>query len=435
MLGKSRAFSMSEFQKQMRNHKITCISVLEYKNEMRDEAVAIVEGGLMNPLEQDLLEELYFKKEKPIVRVGKLECHLAAYIDDNKLLMSLKLSKNSERLHNFLKNPLIADTLFLKLLKIYDFKNEGFFDTDDNRDVTTSLIERFYDNLEANHNIQYISLGIIQLINKSESCELINTLASLSIVSKALKKSDDELLEVMVQSLAKHHCLNAEQQLKFAKSGSSEVGVILASRDDLELSLEQLLLSSEYEAVKARLATNAKLSTQAIASLREDYEASIILHVNLSDTLFKTFQSTNATLLAQNPTLTETMANTLFLLHNSSIHAALAKNETMPLWLAQKIVALCDATALQNLAQNGAVPEEILMQLYANENLHVDLAANTNLSKILIKQLSRSNNIDILSALAQNSATPLELLYEFLLDMRLENIVRQNPALNDKYQR
>ena len=93
---------MDEFSKQMSNHKITC------KNSMSDDVVLIVEGGLMNPIEQDLLEALYFKKEIPIIRVAEVEKELGSYIDDNKLLMSLKLSKDSERLRSFLKNSLIT---------------------------------------------------------------------------------------------------------------------------------------------------------------------------------------------------------------------------------------------------------------------------------------------------------------------------------------
>ena len=435
MLGRSRAFDMSEFEKQMNNHKITCMSALEYKKVMDDEIVAIIEGGLMNPLEQDLLEDLYFKKEKPIIRIELIERELGSYIDDKKLLMSLKLSKDSERLRSFLKNPLIGDSLFLKLLKLYDFKSEGFFDTDENRDVTTSLIERFYDNLEQNHNIQYISLGMIQLINKSSNCELINTLASLPIVTKALRNSDDELLELITQSLAQHHCLNEERRMKFAKSGSAELGIILASREDLDADLERELLMSEYDEVKIALASNEKLSLDGVDLLVASYENEIILHVKLTDELFRKFQKINMVLLAQNPTLTESMSATLLSFQESNINAALATNRTISSALAQKMVDTNDAEVLQNLAQNSAVPTEILEELYANENLHVNLAHNINLNEPMIKQLAKSSNIDVLSALAQNSATPLEILYEFLLDMRLENLVRQNPALNEKYQR
>lgn len=429
MLGKSRSFSMDEFNKQMANHKIVCIK------SMSDDVVAIVEGGLMNPLEQDLLETLYFKKEIPIIRVATLEKELGSYIDDKKLLMSLKLSKDSQRLCGFLKNPLIPDSLFLKLLKIYDFKNEGFFDTDENRDISTSLIERFYDDLQANHNIQHISLGIIQLINRSENCELINTLASLKIVTSSLKKSDSELLEVIAQSLASHSCLDEQQQLKFARNGSCEVGVLLASREDLHVNLQEVLLVSKHKEVQQALACNASLSQKAIGALISDYESDIILHVNLNELLFKRFKDINAEYLAQNPTLLDDMIERLFLLQKSTIYTALAKNRRMTLKLAEKIVSLNSEKALQSLASNSSTPASILAKLCTNEDLHVNLAANTNLGEHYIKQLSRSSNIEILTALAKNSATPLEVLYEFLLDIRLENIVRQNPALNDKYQR
>jgi len=429
LLGKSRAFSMDEFYKQMSAQKITCIT------EMGDEVQAIIEGGLMNPIEQDLLEELYFKKELPIFRIEKVEEALAQYIDESKLLMSLKLSGDRDRLHSFLKNPLIGDTLFLKLLKLYDFKNEGFFDTDENRDITTALIERFYDDLEANHNIQYISLGIIQLINRTQNCELINTLASLSIIKKAFKKRDDELSEVIVHSLASHPCLAKEHHAFFAKNATSEVGVILASREDLHPELEQSLLALKSDAVDTALAKNRALSMEAITLLKEQHEETIILHVNLDKALFDLFLASKPELLAQNPTLFPEMIEALWLLQEEAVVSALAKNQAISLELAERILAEGSKDAVQNVAQNSATPSSVLMQLYADEDLHVNLAHNTNLSQNYITRLSKSSDIDILTALAQNSATPLEVLYEFLLDMRLENLVRQNPALNDKYQR
>jgi hypothetical protein len=429
MLGKSRAFGMSEFLKQMGHHNITC------KKAMDDDVVAIVEGGLMNPLEQDLLETLYFKKEIPIIRVKEIECELARYIDENKLLMSLKLSKDSERLRSFLKNPLIGDGLFLKLLRLYDFKDESFFGSDENRDVTTSLIERFYDDLQANHNIQYISLGMIQLINKSLNCELINTLASLNIVVKALRKSGDELLEIITHSLARHYCLSEEHQLRFATNGSSELGVILASRNDLNMALESLLLTSENEAVRMALASNERVSAKGIDVLRHDYERTIILHVKLNDVYFNDFVKIDAQSLAQNPTLNEQMITTLLLLNSKEVNAALARNRVMPLWLAQKLLDLNEVKSLENLAQNNTVPLEILEMLYGDEHYHSHLACNTSISEAMVTRLSKSGDVEILKALAQNSATPLNILYDFLLDMRLENLVRQNPALNEKYQR
>ncbi len=120
LLGKPRAFSISEFEKQLRYHHIALVFASEAA-EYSHNIGAVIEGGLLNPLEHDLLEQLYFENKIPIFRMDTVEQELSDRLNATTLLMSLKLTKDKERLHGFLTNSRIDDNVFIKLLKLYDF--------------------------------------------------------------------------------------------------------------------------------------------------------------------------------------------------------------------------------------------------------------------------------------------------------------------------
>jgi len=179
LYGKTKALSQSEFEVQLKNHNIEL-------SESVEGVEFIFEGRMLNPYEQNELEGLY---ENGInsVEVDILEKLLCEAIDENKLLMSLKLSNNQERLLDFLTNKQISNDLFLKLVKLFDWHKEGFFENDENRDVTAALISRFYENIEQNHNVQYANMGLLHLLSQSENEELISVVASLEPLKLALK--------------------------------------------------------------------------------------------------------------------------------------------------------------------------------------------------------------------------------------------------------
>jgi len=173
LLGKTRAFSGEEFLSQLEAHGIslTC--------EMNDEVRFIIEGRMMSPYEQNSSDALYEEKRYEFLSIDALEKLLANAMDANVLLMSLKLSNDKARLKTFLQNSMLSDALFFKLLKMYSWSGEDFFENDDNRDVSAALIGRFYQNIERNHNVQYATTGIYHLIEQTQNVILLEALAAL----------------------------------------------------------------------------------------------------------------------------------------------------------------------------------------------------------------------------------------------------------------
>ena len=136
--------------------------------------------------------------------LGIFEKELAKYIDTDTLLMSLKLSHDKDRLKSFLQNSTISDELFFKLLKMYSWSKEDFFENDDNRDVSAALILRFYQNIERNHNVQYATSGLMHLIVQTNREELIEAISELEPLQKSFDSDKKSANYNILSSIAIH---------------------------------------------------------------------------------------------------------------------------------------------------------------------------------------------------------------------------------------
>ncbi len=184
IFGKPRAFNQEEFLFQLHSCHVSIASAYY------EDVSYIVEGRLITPYEQNELDRLYESglKDK-FVEIDEVEKTLIDNIDADSLLMSLKLSHDRDRVLSYIKNSKISDTLFLKLIKLYDWQDEGFFENDENRDVTAALISRFYENIERNHNVQYATLGLMHLVEQSCDENLIEAIGTLAPIKKGFSTS------------------------------------------------------------------------------------------------------------------------------------------------------------------------------------------------------------------------------------------------------
>lgn len=120
LLGKTRALNCDEFDTLLKLHKITRVE------SYSEDIALILEGRMMNPYEQGESARLYETKSTPIVELSNVEEWLCRSIEPNRLLMSLKLSRNQERLVDFLQNPYITDELFLNSSNSTIGKTRGY---------------------------------------------------------------------------------------------------------------------------------------------------------------------------------------------------------------------------------------------------------------------------------------------------------------------
>jgi hypothetical protein len=238
LFGQSRAFSADEFSAQMKYHKINLAK------EYNEDVVLIVDGKMMTPYEQNASDKLYEEKvDAKFTAIDSLEKELAQHIDADTLLMSLKLSHDKDRLKDFLTNSMINDELFLRLLKMYKWNGDNFFDNDDNRDISAALIVRFYENIERNHNVQYAALGLMHLVTQTKSEEVIEAVAYLEPIQQTMYVSTNKANYKIISAIVTNYVTPKNILNLFIKNANSYIRTLIAMRKDcdeeMQLNLEQ----------------------------------------------------------------------------------------------------------------------------------------------------------------------------------------------------
>ena len=360
MFGKSRAFSEDEFSSQIKHHNI------EIVKEYSDEVVVVVEGKMMTPYEQIASENLYEDKKPNYITVDIFEKELAKYIDDNTLLMSLKLSKDKKRLKNFITNSTISDELFFKLMKSYNWNSEDFFENDDNRDVSSAFILRFYEDIERNHNVQFSTTGFIHLVAQTKDSKLLDEINNL----KPLKFHKKTRL-----AIAMNIYIDNSLQKRFYKSGDEKILEALSFNKKLDIGLVKEFLESGKFC--ENIAHSIELNNELFLLL-DDYKI----------------------YLASNGSITLEMATKLLEMENKNLNLALATNDALDVEVIKKLLSYGDDELNLLLYENGSTPVEILKEAYKNQNYHLALAKNQN--------------------------TPIDILYQLELDSKYSRFVKSN---------
>jgi len=360
LLGKPRAFSHEEFESQMKYQKI------EIVKEFSEDVSLVIEGKMLTPFEQNLNDELYQSRDIHSISIDVLEKELALSMDANTLLMSLKLSHDKERLKSFIENSMISDELFFRLVKMYSWAKEDFFENDDNRDVSAAFIARFYENIERNHNVQYATTGFIHLVNQATSTELLNAISELAPMSFHPK---------IKMAIAMSVYIDEAMQERFFKKADVHILEALSFNKKLKLSLVKELMSEL--AFGENIAKTIELDDEKFEMLKE-FEIELGLNESLS----------------------VEMQKTLLDLQDESVNISLASNARIESSLVDVLLA-SENEGIQNaLYQNAATPVSVLEKAYNDGKFHL--------------------------ALAKNESTPIEILYQLQLDSRYERAVKTN---------
>jgi len=370
LFGKSRAFSLEEFNSQLKFHKIsTC-------REFSDDIKLVIDGKMMTPYEQNDSDALYEKYSKNVefIAIDIFERELAKLIDEDTLLMSLKLSRDKDRLKNFIQNEMISDVLFFKLLKMYSWGDDDFFENDNNRDISAAFISRFYENIERNHNVQYATTGFVHLIKQTKSPQLLESILTL----KPIK-------------------YNPKMKMQIAMNEFSSESI-----------LKHLAKDDNYE-IKEALSLNKNLNIDIIKEFIKDENLgeNIAKSINLDEQYFLLLSEYKIA-LALNESLTLKMQEELSTCRDEEVDFALALNDNIDIEILNKLLKSKNETIVSALYENKVMPIKTLEDAYENNKY--------------------------LEQLAKNENTPVEILYQLQLDSRYERYVKSNAGFGKHIQ-
>ncbi len=428
LFGKSRALKGDEFTAQLKVHKIVLATSSDEKMDH------IVEGRMINPIEQDEFDALYKQKAAPIITIDELERVLCESIEGSRLLMSLKLSGDKERLLGYLQNRFIDNALFLKLLALYDWQGEGFFENDVNRDVTAALITRFYENIERNHNVQYANMGLMHLIAQTDDSELIETIALLAPLQEGLKNGCDNSTRKILFAIVEEPATPERVLKRYIRSGDVDLQTVIALRAGISPALQKELLMSGQEIITEALSFNPSLETASALMMLDKYGENIASHSRLESGLFEIIIERSPEAAALNSSLDLEMQLRLADL-DDSVRASLASNEIVDLSIQRRLFETGESKTIEALARNSATSVDLLVEIAAHEEYYEALGANINTPEAIFHTLFASSKTPVLAALAQNRATPTELLHQLQVDQRFARYVMENPGFGEYIQK
>ncbi len=430
LLGKSRNITQNEIEIFLRQYDLNVV------DSITDRLAVVIESLVLHPLDEELSYEVY-KKEIPSFKFDEFEKLYAKKITPNSLLMSLKLSNDQDRVVRLLKNESFDDEFYLKLFKLYDWQDEGVYDSDENRDVTMSFIKRFF---KSDHFLDpatiYSPITLAKIISQSKDPNLLE--ASLYFpkfefkTSKSDIKKPNNLKELIV--LNPHTSLQTLHRVLNYKN--DQIDYFLAQNPSIDESIESELFKRADEDTLYMLSTNENISDRLFELFLKDdkFAPTLLSFAKIDQDRFKKASKSKYLIsLAQNEHIQE-FAKELFELHKDEIDLALAQNSLVDSEILSKIFNRHKMMSAPQLSTNPNTPKDLLKRFFKLEDKEIDLNLSANPStpqEILIKLYER-DDYELNLLLAQNPSMPLEHLQQMQLDSRLKNSLSKNPTFTEK---
>jgi len=399
----------------------------------------IIQGYATSSYDQDRYY-LLSKDGIEIIDIESLEKEFSVNLDIDSILLAIKISKDNIRVVELLKNRYFSDEIFVKILKYYNFENQGLYDSDENRDVCTSITQRFCSLTSSNHNIQHSPIGIYYTAletTNSKLLEIIYYMPHFSISDKNAKEDQPLslkevvalnpntpkpiLIDILKQNnkkqllfLAQNSSLNKLIKNKLLELNDQDITLNLIKADNIEYeNIDNILASSKY---KKELLKNIKLSDEIFSKL---------IALSLSDI--------DIVNLSSNSSLTTSQIDILFEKNIDNANINLLKNKMCSLAQIEKFLNLNDKIYNISIAHNTSLKDEIYKQLLCTNDFDIELtlALNSSTPKDILRDLFKKNSDEINNFLSQNIATPIDILMQLQVDNRYNSNVANNETYKE----
>ncbi|MGC9350376.1 MAG: hypothetical protein ACP5D3_00115, partial [Sulfurovum sp.] len=380
-LGKEGTYTTQEVERFLKKYKVTRVKALE------EGIVATVEHHSLNPVEEMVSEDAYEQKI-PAYRLEEFEQLLSEGINDDELLMAIKLSNDQARVLRMIENPDISDPLFVKLLEMYEWHEEEE-DNNDDRSVVIATLTRYIDIRPAERDQLYSTLTLKRLVREATDPDLLHAL--IGFPNYEFKQKDQgktSLYEVIATS----HSLNDKVIRRLLSLRDAKVDMYLAANPVVPLEQLKKFACREDIAIYEALAANERIDDALFEQLLEKGEDVVKL------------------LLWYQPISAERFRMLREKITDSTLLAELGKNLEIDQKIVDELLESDNMALLEKLAENKSIAASMLKRLYEKQitTLFYPLAANPNLAVEIIETLYEKyqNDTAMQHQIASNPNTP-----------------------------
>ena len=403
-----------------------------------NEASIIIQGKFTPIHLEDTIYELS-KKQVQIIQIEKLEEEFSSNLDIDSILMAIKISKDNDRLIKLLSNNFFSDDIFVKLLKLYNFKGDDIYDSDDNRDVCTKIVERFCSLIETNHNIQYAPIGVYYTALETSNSNLLDVIYNMpNYIISAKNVQEDQPLSLR-EVVALNPNTSKTTQIQILKNSKINELKFLALNESINQMIQKKLFEKDIDEISLSLIKANNYDETFIDDflksniLKKELLKRAILSDELFEKLFVNIDDVSTIYLSSNNSLTESMINKIFEKNIDNANINLLKNKSCPKNKIEEFLKLQDKIYNISIAHNTTLPSQLYLYLFSLDDYDVNLSLAQNIitPKEVLKNLSTLNDKYINETLCANTSTPINILLQYQYDGGLKNIISNNNSFRE----
>lgn len=432
-LGREGLFAQDEIARFLKKYGIEMTKYLE------EDVVVTIEPLNLNPVEEDISNDAYDAKI-PSYSLDEFEKLLSESINDDELLMAIKLTNDQARVFRLLGNANISEALFVKLLMMYQWHEEE--DNREDRDTIMYTLKRYIDIKPNEADLHYSYLTLRRLATEATNPKLLLALIGFPNFEFLIRGKEKVTLR---ETIARNTYLDKEVISKLVSLRDKKVDVALACNPVVELTLLQTLLLKENERINEALATNVNIDDAIFQTLlgKEDKVVQLLLlsqPINKERLKLIESKELDDELLATigaNEYLESDVIDVLIEREYETLLCNLAQNSTLTTAQLEAIYAKGIDVTIASLAVNPATPVTLLEKFYEmhdTDTVCIALAHNPSTPAPILRTLFEKNDLAIQRSMASNPSIPLDILDILKVDTRLQNELAENPILIKGYE-
>ena len=434
LLGREGLFTPKEIERFLKKYKITLTS--DYENDI----TAVIEHNMLNPVEEDISNRAY-DNGIPLYRLSELEKLISGSLNDDEILMGIKLANDQARVFRLLGNENIRETLFVKLLSLYEWDDEED-DSREDRDVIMYTLRRYIDIKPNVQDLLYSYLTLRRLATEAADPRLLQALIGFPNFEFLVRGKEKITLR---ETIARNEYVDEEVISRLISLRDRKVDVALACNSAVGLSLLKKLLEKSDAGIDEALATNTKADNEIFAALlgKEDKAVQLLLlsqPIDMERLALIDAQKPNEALMATlgaNELLQSEVIDVLLQRENETLLCHLAANETLSASQLEDLYAKGLRSTFVYLAANPSMPVKLLEMFFADydeDAMRIALAHNKSTPVPILRTLFERDEFAIHKSMASNSSVPMELLDILKVDTRLQNELSQNEIFVKEYE-
>ncbi len=435
LLGKGGIFDQKEIERFLKNYKITL------DDQITQNTAIVVESKKLNPVEEMISEQAY-DAEIPSYGLEELEELISQDIDDESLLMAIKLGNDQSRLIRMLSNPHISNELFVRLLRLYRWDREEE-DSREDRDVIMYILRRYIKIKPTEEDLLYSYLTLRRLATETADSELLDVLVGCHNFEFTVRGRERVTLR---ETIARNPNISTQTVSKLLSFRDKNIDASLAGNLSVSLDTLKELSQKDDHKLLLSLAVNSSIDDNIFAALLEKGTAVaelLLFRQPISKERYAILTNTSPSaellsVVAANNQTDDRVLKILFDMGDTDIWQHLAANPAVSVPMLQKLYEKEIKGIDKSLAANRNTPTEILSDIYSRYSSDIEilsaLASNPALSEDIIKALYSMDNFEINRGLARNSSLLMDMLDALKLDSRLQNDLAQNQRLIDSYE-